>query len=624
MTTKQISTYLLFSLIFLAVSYLSFYRIFEYGLCCDDTLAIYNSVAYGTGQGLHYLFAPYGGQVFFISYMYKYFGLQANYFMITNFVLRLLTAMPVFFMSYQLTKNKLTAFLGTLLFTVSYSGIGTAEYSHQANIFFAVSSLTVGLGLLFKQLQQKQPIFYHQFITNGIIISFIGAAVLLATVRVNSIIFYLAFIELLFWWFQRTSWKQAAIRYGLLVVGFLYLKKMGSFGGSSPYHLTMIQDNLRLTVGSFDTLVHSIYYLTAIYADLLIPPIINSWLIKMLSGLGILTGLQNYAVYLLLAILMFIITWISFRSTQKLWPFLLSFGGYLMYLYFFYWSFGTTIQSLYLPSIPLNQTGTFFYLINSLLSGLIIFILIDILLILYLKKQLIPLVISILLASWPLFFMTVTFLFSPRTFYFDTFPNYLVSLKESYVHYYYVPALGIALLLPYLLLQVAPILKSSFRKTKWYTPLATVVVSSLILANGWSIHNWIIGQMSFRSDQVIEQAVNTVNQQIQPSIARTNKPIVYFESTSNTDLYYPYVITEWGFAPFRYALINHNNSLYPIFVSDKFENASTVLSDPTFIKSNSLTDPINLDDVYFFKIENGQVISQTEQIRPTLSSSDKL
>ena len=596
-------------LIFL-LSLFTFRDIFGYGLCCDDNLAIFNSLAYGLR--LSSLFSPYGGQVWGAKILYSIFGLgPQQYYFITLFVLRLLTAVSVYFLGLAFSKNKWMALFSSTLFLIGFAGVGVAEYAHLANIFIGLSLLNVALILFVyfyinsKAKEKRQSPFLFVLISLVFAIS-----IAVATVRVNATIFYYLIMELGLVILKLSKVKSAVQRIFIFSLFILLLRRLGSFGGSSPYHLSMIKMGLATTFSSLTSLVKAFYYNVSIYFDILSPPILDKAILTFLNQLNFLKLINNNVIFIFLAFVFIVVDILLAKKTKKKALFFAHLVLWIIYLLGFKWAFGDIYSSYEGSVLPIETTSYLFHAMNAFFSGLFVFFVIDVILTLSINKQKMLAFKTFLLFIWPMVFMFVTYFFSPRTFYFETFLSYPVKFQESYVHYYFVPSLGIYFLISYLAFNIIPVKK--------YTRAGILILTLLIFANISSVRTWIGGRAAFRSASVLENVFQTINSEIKHSYEANRMPIVYFTSIDDGAVFFPYAVSEWGFGQFKYPLKNKLYAIVPYFTSGTLEELMAIIGSKKFASDHGLGSVVKLEDVYAFRVEERKVYSETTKVRQLL------
>lgn len=616
-------SYIILPILLLLTSLYAFSNIFLYGICCDDILAAFNSKAYGASPSM--IFSPYGGQVLGIKIMYELFGLESKNYFLTLYILRLLSTFSVYQLGYTLSRNKLVGFFTAALYLLGYAGVGTAEYAHLANIFISASILNFGVVMLInfyrgrsKKYDLKSMIYF------SIICFILSISIIIATVRVNGIIILFLISEMAMLLFKTSTFKAAIWRILIFYLFIYLLRLLGSFGGNSPYHLSMISHGVSITFGSFQSTIKSIYYFVSIYFDILSPPLLDQIILNMLTKIHFIESINNNLIFLVFFVSLVIFAVFLFKKTKKYLFFFFT-TIWFFYLLGFKYLFGDIYAKSPELSSFIATTHYPFHAVNALFGGLFIFLAaMHSILLLITKRRGIASKMQFALA-WTFCFMISTFFFSPRTFAFETFLYYPIQFQESYVHYYFIPSVGVYLYLVFFLVQVFPsfsIIKNLARKILFFEmlPLQYIITVLLITANLIGVKTFIDGRLYFRSAKVLEATSNTINAEIRYHYSILKRPIVFVTVNDQDDNIYPYIVTEWGFSQFRYPLLNSKYVLVPYFAGNSFEDLKKIIGDDKFANDHGLKKPVTIDDIYGFKIEGLKIYSETNHLRALLKS----
>lgn len=122
---------------FLLITIISFsvlYPVLGVGLYGDDWLAIFRYVVHvmspskeGWNLFTYYL-TPYGSQDIIMGLLYLKFGTNAYYFEVTALILRLLAAFSLFPLVFYLTKSRLATFFAILFFSITTTGFDSTGW----------------------------------------------------------------------------------------------------------------------------------------------------------------------------------------------------------------------------------------------------------------------------------------------------------------------------------------------------------------------------------------------------------------------------------------------------------------------------------------------------------------
>jgi hypothetical protein len=294
-----------------------------------------------------------------------------------------------------------------------------------------------------------------------------------------------------------------------------------------------------------------------------------------------------------------------------------------MYLLGFNALFGSIFNEINSNSYPVGTTNYIFQTLNALMGGFYILTVTTLITIIFKKKYFPQALKTSIIFIWPFCFLASTFLFSTRTFVFETFLSYKIESQESYVHYYFIPAIGIYLSLSYLILEIYPLLTKR-EIEKRFLSISFFIITLLVFANALSVNNWVKQRMYIRSEKNLKIVSETINSEIYLSYKINRIPIIYFSKIDDGEYFYPYIVNEWGFSQFRYSIINNNYKITPYFVGNSIDDLSKILVNPKFSSERGIDPKININDVYAFEILNQNIVSKTDEFRKTLKKdSDK-
>jgi hypothetical protein len=225
---------ILFSLFFiLSITLLGFFALkdsFRLTLFGDDWLVFWRYNYHLGAESLKefnyftYFLTVYGPEDMSLGIFQSIFHYNALPYFIVSFILRTLAAISIFPLVYSLTKDKLAGFIASLFFAISVIGIETTNWVFNMPSYLAIITLNFFLIILAnrnvlskKKLLLLGLLFYLTFIIQPIRMT--GLPII-------------TIIILLFWLLERFSFstfKNIAIRVGIIVLAFLLVK----FGGQS-------------------------------------------------------------------------------------------------------------------------------------------------------------------------------------------------------------------------------------------------------------------------------------------------------------------------------------------------------------------------------------------------------
>ncbi len=121
-----------FPILIILISFLTLYPSFFIGLYGDDYLAIFRYVIHvlppGGWNEFSYYLTPYGSQDILMGLLYQKFGMDAFYYEVTAYILRLVAAFSIYPLTHQFTKNKLGSFFAVLFFSITTIGFDSTGW----------------------------------------------------------------------------------------------------------------------------------------------------------------------------------------------------------------------------------------------------------------------------------------------------------------------------------------------------------------------------------------------------------------------------------------------------------------------------------------------------------------
>jgi len=148
---NQFKFYFLSCLAIAVISFVVLYPSFNLAFQDDDWRGVVlPKTDYADGR----LFTPYGIQLWFDGILYDIFNSNFYLYYILSFVLRNLVALGILLFIFNLTKDRLAAVLGALLFVVGFSGLQTTYETASTNVYISLVFWLIFLGAFFKSLDK--------------------------------------------------------------------------------------------------------------------------------------------------------------------------------------------------------------------------------------------------------------------------------------------------------------------------------------------------------------------------------------------------------------------------------------------------------------------------------------
>lgn len=174
------------------------------------------------------LFTPYGIQLWFCAILYDLFGTNFPFYYIFSFILRISLSFAIFFFLYNLTRNKLASFCGSLLMAVTFSGLQTTYEIANTNVYIALIGFVVFLFAFISSLIEHTQVF-----KKIIIMIFSLVFITLASpVRTYPLFIWVLAVDIvgLVLFYSRERLKAFVTRQSIIYLTFLGLYFVGLFG----------------------------------------------------------------------------------------------------------------------------------------------------------------------------------------------------------------------------------------------------------------------------------------------------------------------------------------------------------------------------------------------------------
>lgn len=218
---------------------------------------------------------PYWPEYLYLGIIEHFWGYFPPAYFIASYLCRLFANIALYFLSYELTKSKLAAFLTTLIFLVSAAGLQTTDWVFNMNTYFGLGLLAIASTIYLKIRKLKT---FKSWLYPAFVITFtLGLAVV--PTRMHGATPFIILTDLfLTYLIERQQFKfnkYVLLRMGLTIIIFLALVHFKSFGEGS-YTSGRFNDSYKLV----QTLMQNGYYswwlyFLAIIGHLVLPDNIN-------------------------------------------------------------------------------------------------------------------------------------------------------------------------------------------------------------------------------------------------------------------------------------------------------------------------------------------------------------
>lgn len=174
------------------------------------------------------LFTPYGIQLWFCAILYDLFGTNFPFYYMFSFILRVFLSFVIFLFLYNLTRNKLASFCGSLLMAVTFSGLQTTYEIANTNVYVALIGFVVFLFAFVSSLIDHT----HMFKKIIIMIFSLIFITLASPVRTYPLFIWVLVVDIvgLILFYSRERLKAFSTRQSIIFLTFLGLYFVGLFG----------------------------------------------------------------------------------------------------------------------------------------------------------------------------------------------------------------------------------------------------------------------------------------------------------------------------------------------------------------------------------------------------------
>lgn len=567
------------------ISYLLFQKTFNLALYGDDWLQLYNLwLSFDVHKTLSFFdiksyLSSYWPQYFFLGIIRHFFEYEAPAYFAASLLLRILATISLFFLVRELSKSQLAAFLATLIFTFSVTGLQTTDWVFNMNTYAGIFFLNLAI-VFYLKIRELKTFFSWYYL---LFFSLFTLALGVVPVRMHGAVPFIVASELFLYIFidKKNIFKLDKFlisRVVFSVMIMLILVKVGSFvlgGEFSQLQSNFIYLQSMFQNGRYDIL----FYFLGTIGNIVIPDTINagifyghlSPIVVFFTSLGLLITLAvrgNKLMYGL--VILFNILWAITGKLLILWNPNLSFANLF--------SISVGFQSLFLSFLVFRYTQkTYPKLAASVMIGMFW-------------------IISFSLLYW----LRTRFL-----------------IIESTSRYMTMGAVGFSILL-------ASLLSIMFDSLKETRPIKSIFfVIPFVLLIGWLSINFNAAQFylsGLETNRNLALADKTWRslKRYAPTLDKDAPSVFYFTSDNSTALYMVLIFGFWPHAGLSYSISNWENTPLPTeSYTELLEMVRT--GEPLKRVHARKVIPAPLSKVFAFDFRNGELISITDSIRQQLS-----
>lgn len=240
---------------------LIFRKSFDLGLYGDDWQHLYymwkEFYVYHTKSffDIRSYLNPYWPNYFYLGIINHFWGFYPPAYFAVSFFCRLFANIALYFLSYELTKSKLAAFLTTLIFLVSAAGLQTTDWVFNMNTYAGLGLLAIAstIYLKIRKLKTFRSWYYLAFITTFTL------ALAIVPTRMHGAVPFIILMELfLTYVVERQKIKVDKYLFGriFLAIGIFYILVYFRSFGEESYAGGRFNESLKL----IQTLIQNGYY----------------------------------------------------------------------------------------------------------------------------------------------------------------------------------------------------------------------------------------------------------------------------------------------------------------------------------------------------------------------------
>lgn len=283
-STNRFILFWLFLLLPLAAAFV-FRKTFDLGLYGDDWQHLYNLwrefFVFKTKSffDIRSYLNPYWPNYLYLGIISHFWGYYPPAYFIASFLCRLFANIALYFFSYELTKSKLAAFISTLIFAVSASGLQTTDWVFNMNTYAGLGLLSIAATLYLK-LRNLKTFKSWYYLSFAIIFTL---ALAIVPTRMHGAVPFIILTELFLTYIvesQKIKFDKYLLGRIALAVGIFYLLVHFRSFGEESYTGGRFNESYKL----IQTLIQNGYYSWWLYflgtiGHLVLPDNVNlySW-----------------------------------------------------------------------------------------------------------------------------------------------------------------------------------------------------------------------------------------------------------------------------------------------------------------------------------------------------------
>ncbi len=521
-----------------------------------------------------------------LSLVKHFWGYNPYYYYLVSMVVRIASALALFFGTYALTKKKLMALVVGGLWVTTYQGIQSSDWVFNFNHYAGIGIVAIFVTLYIK-LQNAFSI--KKLAICALLFCF---AVIVSPPRMHGLVPFVFIIELSWLVIQgkQYGWKLGLIRIATILLAYKLLFVLAKGGyGTSEYNLNQIQHGfMEMQALWAKGQTAFLTYPVGSLGNYLLPDI--SWTaIQKTNILGLGAGLNSFKQLIvpisICTTLFFLILSRLIGVGKKIWK--MFFLGQAVWMMIIYWIVRQNRTTFSKENIVFALVGGAFILF-TILAGWTLR-----------KTQTLYSRLLFVSLGWMVAFSVLPWILAPY------------APLPTWMRYSVQQGAGLALWMGVVFALVVEKVPTGSKRRF----MAIGVFVALILFQISNTHSYIQTLSAHRSEVMVQPLWDTLHKDL-GQLPRDRLTVVYLT-------YDDYYLAEWGLrfgfssrAFIEFGLDKPGTT--PIMVLDYPELVSFVTDGKEFAKHGFPLKPIPLTDVYAFELKNGKLINKTDEVRSVL------
>lgn len=577
---------------------------FNLGLYGDDWQHLYNMWrefdVYKTKSffDIRSYLNPYWPSYLYLGFINHFWGVYPPAYFIASYLMKMFATISLYFLSFELTKNKLVAFLSTIIFLFSPAGLQTTDWVFNMNTYAGLGLLSIATVYYLKIRQSAHINIKNYFL---FIVFFIFALAIVPT-RMHGAVPFLILSDIFFTFILEKGKKinrYLFIRVALAIGILALLMHFKSFGEGS-FATSRISDSSQVIQVFIEKGYYVIwFYFLAIIGHLILP-----------DTVGLNSFIEVILATSLLSIILGIIVSNSFLKTKKITAFL------SILIFNIIWGITLSwIVSINPNPVPaLNPYPSPYILFSIALGGQFIFWCVWLFIIV--RNYSLALASSFIISL--VWIITLTFIYWTFT------PHYIIETTGRYMT---MGAAGFAIFLGsftgILFLKGKSLQKDEKTRviSSFYFTLPAFILLFWIIVNFQKSEMYLGTLEQTRNRQLTERTWSTLLKEV-PKLDSQGPSVFFFTTDNPLSLEGVLVFGFFMRAGMTYKIPNQDLTPLP---SKSYEEILSYVKDGSPLQKvhGRKALPVPLSRIYAFDFRNGELINITTAVRDKLTEDLK-